>query len=423
MMVMSLYMVVDTIFVGQWVGALAIGAITVVMPVSFFISSFGMAVGVGAASMISRALGRDDQAFAQSTFGNAITLAILSACTCMVLGLVFEPTILKAFGATGGILEYAEGYYRIILYGVPFLAFSMMANSIIRAQGEARHAMFVMIIPAVLNTGLDVVFIKFMGWGLDGAAWATSISYTVSAVYALTFFFGPKSEVRVKGLTLKKAIVKEIASLGVVSLARQGSVSVLYIVLNQALLRFGSELYIAAFGIVNRVVMIAYSPVIGITQGFMPIAGYNHGAGNQERVREVIRKAIGWGTVIATLITICVLLWTETLTTMFTDDPELIAITQHPFRMVFYATPVICFQLISSAYFQAIGKAVPALLLTLTKQVLFLIPLLLVLPICFELDGVWMSFPIADVSSAAFCFVYMFFYLKRAKRQEGLAMN
>ena len=417
MMVMSIYMLVDSIFVGQWVGVMALAAIAVVMPISFLISSFGMAVGIGAGSMISRAFGEDKPEFAQATFGNAITLSLTLAFVCMVVGLVFEPSILALFGAEENIMPFAEGYYRIILYGVPFLAFSMMANNVIRAQGEARHAMFVMIIPAVLNTGLDILFIKGFGWGLDGAAWATTISYAVSALYALSFFLGAKSEVRVKGLALHRPIVAEIASLGGVTLARQGAVSVLYIVLNQSLLRFGGEIYISAFGIINRVMMIAYAPVIGITQGFMPIAGYNHGAKHHPRVREVIRKSIGWGTAIAIIITICMLLWAEPMVRLFTNDEELLSITSGPFRMIFYATPVICFQLISSAYFQAIGKAIPALLLTLTKQIIFLIPLVMVLPLWFELDGIWMSFPIADVSSATFCFVYMAVFLKRQGRK------
>ena len=421
MMVMSIYMVVDTIFVGQWVGPMAIGAITVVMPISFLISSLGMAVGIGSASIISRALGAEEQEHAQLSFGNSVALSLGLSILFMGVGLFFSDPILHAFGAQGEIYPYAAGYYCIILYGVPFLAFAMLANNIIRAQGEARHAMFVMIIPAVLNTGLDIVFIKGLDWGLNGAAWATSISYLVSAVYAALFFFGPKSEVKMDpaSFRLKRRIVGEIAALGGVTLARQGSISVLYVVLNQALIRFGGELYIAAFGVINRVMMIAYSPVIGIMQGFMPIAGFNYGAKKRDRVLEVIRKSIGWGTVIAVSITVLMVVFTEPLIRLFTDDPEMLAITPRPFRLVFAATPVICFQFISSAYFQAIGKAVPALFLTLTKQVLFLIPLLVILPMWLELDGIWYSFPAADASSAVFCFAFMWWTLRKERAALG----
>lgn len=424
MIVMSIYMVVDTIFVGRWVGNMAIAAITVVMPVTFLISSIGMAIGIGGASMISRALGRGDHHFGQRTFGNQITLTLSLSVFFVALGLIFEDQVLQLFGAQGEILPYADSYYRIIMYGVPFLAMAMMTNNVIRAQGEARIAMNVLLIPAVLNVLLDILFIKVLDFGLDGAAWATTISYSVSAAYALRFFFTAKSEIKVskRYLKIEPVIAKEIGSLGGVSLARQGSVSILYIILNQALLKFGGEVYIAAFGIINRVMMIAYSPVIGITQGFMPIAGFNFGAKNQGRVQEVIRKSIGWGTVVAVSITALVMIFAEPLINLFTQPGEemILGITLRPWRILFLATPVICFQMISSAYFQAIGKALPALLLTLTKQIFFLVPLILILPYWFDLDGVWYSFPLADVSSALFCFGYMYFFLKKGRVERNV---
>lgn len=417
MIVMSIYMVVDTIFVGRWVGNMAIAAITVVMPVTFLISSIGMAIGIGGASIISRALGRGDHEYGQHTFGNQITLTLSLSVFFVILGLVFEDQVLHLFGAQGDILPYADSYYRIIMYGVPFLGMAMMTNNVIRAQGEARIAMYVLLIPAVLNIILDPIFIKVFDWGLDGAAWATTISYGISALYAFRFFYTDKSEIKVhpKYFKLEAPIAKEIGSLGGVSLARQGSVSILYIVLNQALLKFGGEIYIAAFGIINRVMMIAYSPVIGMTQGFMPIAGFNYGAKKQDRVHEVIRKSLTWGTLIAISITALVMIFARPLIKLFMQpgEHEILDITLWPWRVMFFATPVIFFQMISSAYFQAIGKALPALLLTLTKQVIFLIPLILILPHWLELNGVWYSFPIADISSAIFCFTYMYVSLKK----------
>ncbi len=408
-LVMSIYMIVDTIFVGKFVGAMGIAAITVVLPINFLISSIGMSIGIGGASVISRALGAGDRNHAFQTFGNQITLTILVSTVVIFGGSFFQEEILKLFGGNGEILPPAKDYFGILLYGIPFLAWAMMSNNVIRAEGRPKIAMYIMLIPAVTNIILDPILIIWLDWGIKGAAWATLISYCFSASFAAWFFFFGGSELKIKlsDLVLKLNIVKEIFAIGIVTLARQGTISLLSIVLNNSLFAYGGALSVSIYGIINRMMMFANFPVLGITQGFLPIAGFNYGAEKMARVKEVIRVALKFGTGLAVMIFIALMVFAPEIASVFTNDSELIAKTTPALRICFMATPLIIVQLISSAYFQAIGQAVPALLLTLTKQGFFLIPLILLLPLAFGLDGIWMSFPIADVSAAAVCFWWL----------------
>jgi len=398
-LVMSLNMIVDTIFVGQWIGSLAIAAITVVLPIVFLISSLGMGIGIGGSSIISRALGAKAAEKAYLTFGNQIFLTLVLSILFVLVGILFNEPILLLFGANGDILAPATSYFNVVLYGVPFLAFAMMGNPVIRAEGKPKFAMFAMIIPAISNILLDIVFIKFLGLGMFGAGLATSISYAACGLFIFGFFLSKKSELSIlaKNFILSFSIVKEIVQLGGVTVARQGTISVLMIVLNATLFTYGGENAIAVYGIINRVMMFALFPVLGVTQGFLPIAGYNIGAKKNDRVRKVIKIAIIYGSAVASLIFLGIICFPEAIARLFTSDVALIDETPKALLYVFLATPVITAQLIGSAYFQAAGKALPALVLTLLKQGVFLIPLVYILPKFFGLNGVWFSFPVADV--------------------------
>ncbi len=402
-LVMSVYMIVDTIFVGHWVGSLAIAAITVVLPITFLISSVGMAIGVGGGSMISRALGAGNLEKAKSTYGNQVTMVVALVLLAVIPGYMFDDQILHLFGAQGDILQPSKEYYHIILLGVPFLAPAMMANNVIRAQGFPKVAMNIMLVPALINLVLDPLFIYVLDGGLAGAAWATSLSYLFSFLYAVKFLSSSKSELNINlsHLRLQKKTVKEITSLGMVTLARQGAVSILSIVLNHSLFKYGGEIYISVYGIISRILMFVLFPVIGLAQGMLPIAGFNYGAKDFQRVREVVKKAIIYATILAVLIFILILFGRDIMVHIFTTDSELLAITPPAIFIVFLVTPFIPIQLIGAAYFQAIGKVKPALILTLTRQGLFLIPLVYILPNYFGIDGIWMAFPIADTLSAA----------------------
>jgi putative MATE family efflux protein len=398
-LVMSLNMIVDTIFVGQWIGSLAIAAITVVLPIVFLISSLGMGIGIGGSSIISRALGAKAAEKAYLTFGNQIFLTLVLSILFVLVGILFNEPLLLLFGANGDILVPATSYFNVVLYGVPFLAFAMMGNPVIRAEGKPKFAMYAMIIPAISNILLDIVFIKFLGLGMFGAGLATSISYAACGLFIFGFFLSKKSELSIlaKNFILSFSIVKEIVQLGGVTVARQGTISVLMIVLNATLFTYGGENAIAVYGIINRVMMFALFPVLGVTQGFLPIAGYNIGAKNNDRVRKVIKMAIIYGSAVASLIFLGIICFPEAIARLFTSDVALIEETPKALLYVFLATPVVTAQLIGSAYFQAAGKALPALALTLLKQGVFLIPLVYILPKFFGLNGVWFSFPVADV--------------------------
>lgn len=410
-LIMSLYNIVDTIYVGRFIGSMAIAATTVVMPISYLISSIGMAIGVGGASVISRALGSKNKPKAQHTFGNQINLTLHLAIMFVILGYWFDEEILMLFGGKGEILPYARDYFHVLLLGIPFLAWAMMSNNVIRAQGRAKTAMYIMIIPAILNIILDPIFIIVLKMGLKGAAWATIISYMVSATYALAFFLKGNSEIRIifKYFKLRRDLVVEIFSIGVITLARQGSISVLIVVLNHTLFAYMGEIGIAVYGVVNRIMMFALFPVIGILQGFLPIAGYNYGAKLFKRVRSSIYTSIKYSMIIATVLLMLIAFFSEYIVSAFTTDPELTKLSARALTIVFSTSPIITVQLIGSGYFQALGKAVPALLLTLTKQGFFLIPLVLILPHYLGVDGIWFSFPISDILSS----IVTWFFLKR----------
>ena len=400
-LVMSLNILVDTIFVGHWIGSQAIAAINVVLPVSFFIAALGMSIGIGGSSIISRALGAKQVPKALKTFGNQITMTIILTFTLVFFGLYYIETIIPAFGGKGTIFEPAKIYYRIVLYGVPFLALSMMGNTVIRAEGKPKFAMYAMMIPSITNLLLDVLLINVMDLGMMGAAWATTGSYILCFVFILWFFISNNSEMKISlpHFKLQKSIVAEISNLGSVTLSRQAVVSVTYLLMNNILFDFGGETSVTSYAIVSRMLMFALFPIFGITQGFVPIAGYNYGAKNYDRVKQTIRIAIIYAMVMASIVFILLISFPELITRMFTTDVMVIKKTPTAMRWVFAATPIIAVQLIGSAYFQAVGKAIPALLLTLSRQGFFFIPLIFILPLWYGELGVWMAFPVSDVLS------------------------
>lgn len=397
---LSVNILIDTIFVGQWIGSLAIAAVTVVLPITFLISSLGMAIGVGGGSVLSRALGGNNMEKAKVTFANQIMMTLALSSIFCLLGIFFSSEMLLLFGAKGAIVKPATEFFAPIILSVPFLALCMMGNNIIRAEGKAKFAMFAMIVPAFFNIALDILFIKIMNLGMAGAAYATSISYFMCFVFVLWFFLF-KSEIKLKPVHFKfnYHILKEISALSFVTFSRQGVIAILSIIINHTLYTYGGEHSITVYGIISRMLMFALFPILGITQGFLPVAGYNYGAQNYDRVKESIGISIKYAALLASIIFIMILLFATPIVTVFTYDTAVLAETPNALRWVFAASPIIAIQLIGSAYFQAVGKAKKALLLTLSKQGFFLIPLVLILPNFFGIFGVWVAFPISDVLS------------------------
>ena len=258
-----------------------------------------------------------------------------------------------------------------------------------------------MMIPSITNLGLDILFINVMDLGMIGAAWATTGSYILCFIFIFWFFVSKNSEMKISLIhfKLQRSIVSEISNLGSVTLSRQAIVSITYLLMNNILFDFGGVTSVTSYAIVSRMLMFALFPIFGITQGFIPIAGYNYGAQNYDRVKQAIRIAIIYAMVMASLVFVLLIGFPELITRMFTTDSLVIEKTPTAMRWVFAATPIIAVQLIGSAYFQAVGKAIPALLLTLSRQGFFFIPLIFILPLWYGELGVWIAFPVSDVLS------------------------
>lgn len=398
MLVNALYNVVDTIFIGRGVGTLGIGGITIAFPVQLIIMSVGMLVGMGSASVISRSLGRGDRDRASKTAGNAFVISTIFGIAVMVLGLLFMQPILRLLGATDEILPYAREYLSVILFGAVFITFAMAANNIARAEGKAVVAMLTMLIGTGMNIVLDPIFIFGLKMGIRGAAAATVISQFLAFAFLLVFFISGKSSLKIMLKHLKPdwPVLGEVFKLGIPIFVRQLGMSILAIVVNNSLRAYGSEVHIAGFGIINRLLMFTLMPIMGISQGFQPIAGYNYGAGSTDRVKQTVRLSIIVSSAVALFAFLVMMLFPRTLLQVFTADAQLILEGTQALRVVIIALPFIGLQLIGSTYFLAIGKAIPSLLLGMSRQILFLIPLVLLLPLTLGLSGVWTAFPIAD---------------------------
>jgi len=426
-LVMSLNVLVDSIFVGNWIGPLAIAAISVVLPVTFFVAALGMAIGVGGASIISRALGAAQLEKAKKTFGNQITLTVLVTISMVLLGLTFTDNLILAFGGKGEIFAFAKPFYTVVFYGVPFLALTMMGNIVIRSEGKPNYAMIAMIIPSISNLTLDYLFIYVFDWGMEGAAWATTISYLLSFLYLVYIFRSNRSEllINISHFKLNGAILREIGSLGSVTLARQAMVSLVVLILNNILFKLGGEALVAVYAIIGRMLMFALFPVYGIAQGFLPIAGFNYGGKKYDRVKESIYTAIKYASILGSIVYLGLFLFPTEVASLFLSSKEglpanEIAINNYvmehistAMRWVFAATPIIAIPLMGGAYFQAIGKAVPAMLLTLSRQGFFFIPLVFILPYFYGEIGVWTSFAIADVLATIVTWGYLRREIKR----------
>ncbi len=422
MFVMALYNVVDTIFIGRGVGALGIAGISIVFPVQMIMMGIGQMVGMGAASLISRSMGADDMEKAERTLGNAFILILVLGGALAVAGLAKSTFFLRLFGATDTILPYAKAYMDIILLGVVFHTFSMSANNIVRAEGNARVAMISMFIGALLNIALDPIFIFALGMGIRGAAIATVIAHVATTSYLLRYFLTGKSSLRicVKNLVLKWAIVREIIAIGFATFIRTVAGSFVAIVINRTLGFYGGDISIAVFGVVHKVLMFAGMPGRGIAQGLQPILGYSYGAGRYDRASEVIRRSITIATVLCFTIFLILFFFAEPIVRIFSTNAALISQGTHAIRIVFVMLFLVGFHMVSSVVFQAIGKVMPTIILSTSRQILFLIPLVLILPRYFGIDGVWLSFPIADTLSFLVALAMVIPLMREFKRQSTL---
>ena len=419
-LVNSLYNIVDQIFIGHGVGYLGNAATSVAFPLTTICMAIGLMVGLGASANFNLEIGRKNPEKAKMIVGTAVTLLVISGLVIMTVTNIFLKDLLYLFGATELTIDYAVEYTRITSFGIPFLLFSTGFNPIIRADGSPIYSMLSVLTGAILNTILDPVFIFVCGWGMSGAAWATLISQILSAVMcALYFIWFRNVRVKIKDFIPKLNIAKIIASVGISSFIFQISTMVIQIVSNNMLKKYGadsiygSDIPIAIAGITSKISLIFLAVVIGIIQGAQPIFGYNYGAKNYKRVRDTLKLAIISSFIFSLFAFALFMFAPRPLISLFGEGSELYFDFGTKYLRVFlFFTFLNGIQIASTTFFQAIGKAVKGAILSLIKQVIFLLPLLIVLPIFMGVEGVMFAAPISDFIAFISATIMLFFELK-----------
>ncbi len=422
MLVSALYNMVDTLFVGQGVGPLAISALTIVLPIQLVIMAVGIMIGVGSASVISRALGANDREKALSAAENSIILTLILSTLFMVPAYIFMDKLLYFFGASSETFSMAKDYMSIILIGFISFSFSITANNLIRAEGKPRAAMYTMLIGALSNIVLDPIFIFVLKMGVRGAAIATIISQFISVIFVISFFASNKSiyKLKLKLFRLRFPISKEIISVGFPSFALQIVGSLVFLIFNRSVLHYGNDLYIAIMGIGLRILNLIEMPIIGIAQGFSTLVSFNFGARLYKRIRSILKEAVIWTVVIAGAGFIAMMFFPGPILSIFTKDNSLINMGITPLRLIVILLPFVGFQVLGGSLFQAIGKTVPALMIILSRQLLFLIPAVLVLPLFLGLPGVWVAIPVANFLSLIVTFIFVYWQMKQFNKLMAL---
>ena len=400
----SMYNIVDSIYIGHGCGALALGALTVAKPFMDICAAFGSLVGVGASSLLAIYLGEKDYDRANRVLGNVIVMNIILSAIVMAVGLIWLDPILLAFGASEDTLGFAHDYMEIILYGNILTHIYFGLNAMLRSAGHPRFSMTATIVAVVVNIILDPLFIFGMEMGVRGAALATVISQAVAVVWQFTKFMDKNELVRFhRGIwRLNKHITSRALAIGMSPFLYNIAHCFVVIIINNQLKHFGGDLAIASYGVINRLTFVFAMMVMGLNQGMQPIAGYNYGAKQFDRVLKVFYTTCAYATGVMGIVFLLGECCPEVVTKMFTHDPMLIDLTIKPMRIICSTMLIIGFQMVTGNLFTSIGKAGKAIFLSLTRQVLYLIPLALLLPLAFAdpLDGVWWSIPVSDTLSA-----------------------
>lgn len=402
MLVQALYNVVDTFFVGQAYGTesvQAIGGLSIAFPIQMIIMAFGIVLGTGGSSIISRALGARENEKAERTLGNVFSLSLILSILIAIPCLLYLEPILEIFGATPGILPYAMEYLEYIIAGGIFFVFGVAVQNIVRAEGNARLAMNAMLIGAGLNILLDPFFMFGFGMGIKGAAIATVLSQAVSSAWLLLYCLKGKGAVHFKSIYLKPDmnIIKEIWSIGIGSFVMQVSGSVMMIFVYNALATYGGDVALAVFGVIIKVNSFIFLPLLGMSFGLQPIVGYNYGAKQYERIAKAVKMSLMATMTFGALGLLIIYLFTEQILGLFSPDPQYLAVGKHAIRTMLLGMPLIGLNVVSMTLFQALGKSRPSFILSISRQILFLIPLVIILPGIYKLDGVWAAYPISDI--------------------------
>jgi len=398
MLVMALYNVVDRIFIGQCVGPDAIAGLAICFPMMSLATAMGVLIGVGSTARISIMLGASRLDEAQRIFGNAFVLTIVIGITYMILFMVYLDPMLRLFGASDATLPYARTYMLVLMPGLLLTNITYGFNNIMRASGYPRRAMLTMIIGAVVNVALDPLFILVFYWGIAGASVATVIAMAVSAVFVLAHFFRRNVTLRFKRgiFRLNWRIFIGIISIGAAPAIVNAASCIVNALANHSLLSYGGDRDIGAAGIMVTYTSLLVTIVLGLCQGLQPIIGYNYGAGNMNRLRRAFYLAVVAASVVTCVGGLYGFFWPSTIARVFTTDADLISATDRALGICLAVFPVVGFQIVSTCFFQSIGNATESIIVGLLRQVIFLIPLLIYLPRLFNVEGVWMAFPISD---------------------------
>lgn len=406
----SLYNIVDRIFIGQGVGAEALSGISVIFPVMLIMMGFGMLIGIGGGVLVSIHLGKKEHQRAEQILGTSFVMMIVVSVLIMIIGFAIKGPMLRSFGATEETYGYANDYLNIILSGVVFQVVGFSLNNVIRSEGNARIAMYSMLLSAGTNMILDPIFIFGLGMGVKGAAWATVISMFVLTLWVLLHFRSKRSVVRLQRehLRVDWKILGEITAIGMAPFAMQIAGSVVQGLLNKRLIEFGGDLAVGAMGIINSVGTLVVMTIVAINMAAQPIIGFNYGARMPVRVKAALRYSLISASAIAVGSFLLIEAFPGTLVTLFNRDSEVLyELTVSGLRIYILAWPVIGFQIVAGHFFQSVGKARISMFLTLLRQVLVLLPLLAFMPGLFGLKGIWASFPLADTVSAAVVAVFL----------------
>ena len=423
----SLYNIMDSIFIGQGVGPLAISGLALTMPMMNLGAAFGAMVGAGSAAITSIRLGQGNKQAAEQILGNVVLLNVAMGLIFTLLGLIFIDDLLYFFGASSQTIGYARDYMRIILYGNVVTHLYLGLNCIVRVTGYPQKAMAMMLISIAINGVLDALFIFGFKWGIAGSAWATVIAQLVPLIIQIIHFSSPSSFLQFRHgiFRFRWEIIKNIIGIGMAPFAIHVCACVVVIVVNNVLQEYGGDTAIGAYGIVNRVAFIFTMIVLGLTQGMQPIIGYNYGARKYDRVSKTLYMTIGWATLTTVVgFIVCELFPYEVVRIFVSEDgtgnaTTLIEQSARGLRLILLAFPIVGFSIVVGNFFQCIGKAKRAIIISVSRQMLFIVPLLYTLPQHLGVDGVWYAIPIADALAALLAAMLLAYQLRKLHKNPS----
>ena len=416
----SLYNMIDSIYIGQGAGPAAISGLAITFPFMNLSTAFGAAIGVGACSVISMKLGQKDYSTAEVALGNTVTLNVIVGLLFTIAGLVFMDPVLRFFGASDLTLPYARDYMQIIIVGNVFTHLYFALNGVLRASGNPRKAMYATIFTVVLNTAVAPVFIWPLGMGIKGAALATVLAQVAALCWQVRLFSSPGSVVRFRrsALRLDPQLVKNIVSIGISPFSMQVCACIVVIFINTSFVEYGGDMAVGAFGIANKVGFVFVMIAMGINQGMQPIAGYNYGAQKIGRMLQALKYAAVASTAVVTAGWAVAEFAPYYCARLFTTDSTLIALSERGIELYMMLFPIVGFQMVATSFFQSIGKAGVSIFLSLSRQLVFLVPLLVLLPPAFGVDGIWAALPASDGLSAVVSALMLWKYVRMFNKQR-----